>query len=272
MSENQTEQQQEQQSQTEFESGFSGVRDAIATQPEPKVEAQQEQQQEAQETPPASSTVPGVPDEQLRDLLAKASQFDALKDDLAKTRDTLHGKIGELNRTLQELKATPKGAVGRLGKEAFKRVSELNDELAEALGEDLASLPTQEVNLDEKLNPRLDALEQQLLMKIEQKALLRQHKDFYEQIKTPEFQLWIGQQTPEDQKEFNSSIDSDYLSERMSAFKTYRASLDKKQDKQRRLEQAVKPQGTQVAEGTKTAEQEFEEGFRSVRARWSSPR
>lgn len=271
MSENQTAEQIEQAAQTEFESGFKGTRDdAPAKEPEQKVEVKPEAQQsttQEQETPQASSVVPGVSDDQLRELLAKAAQFDALKDDLAKTRDTLHGKIGELNRTMQEkLKATPQGAaVGKLGKDALKNVGELNAQLAEALGKDLGALQAPDVDLDEKLNPRLSELEQKLLMQIEQRALLRQHKDFYEQIKTPEFQIWSAQQSTEDQQEFNKSIDSDYLAGKMSAFKTWRASLDKKQEKQRRLEQAVKPTGTQVADGAVTDEQAFEQGFKGVR-------
>lgn len=276
MSETQTAEQQEKQALSDFESGFNGKREeAPAGEQKPQAEAGKgtpegstAEKPTQEETPPASP-IAGMTDEQIRSLLADAGDVKSLKEDLARTRDSLFGKFGELNRTIQELKQAPKGPGGKFTKDQLKRFGALNPEFADALAEDLSTIPAPSIDLDEQLNPRIEKLKEEVtrdtVLAVERRHLLRQHKDFYEQLEKPDFKLWLGQQSAEDQKEFNSSIDSDYLAGKMSAFKEFRASLDKKQDKQRRLEQAVKPQGTQVADGAKTPEQEFEEGFRGIR-------
>jgi hypothetical protein len=225
-------------------------------------------------------TIAGLKESEVRALLARIPDLEALRADLGKTRDTMAGKYGELNRTIQTLQQGGGGG-GKLtvSKEQLKRVAEhYSDDFADALAQDLSEInagasagaqPAQltDEQLDALLNPRFEQFQHDL----EKKYLLRQHGDFYEQLKTPEFKLWFDALKPEEQTEFNASGDSIYLGDRMTAFKTWRGNLSKQQqqqqDRQQRLEEAVQTRGAAAATGVLSADQELEAGFRSVRGK-----
>lgn len=254
----------DQQAESDLESGFNGsarAESAPAATPEP-VASPEAKPEGAEQDPPL---VAGIPEEQVRSLLSKMAEFDSFREEFSKTKDTLFGKFGEINRTVQSLQKAPTAAAGaKFTKEAFKHVSGFSDEMAEALAEDLSSVIPAGVKPDEleaMLAERLEKTRHEITMEMERKALLRQHRDFYDQTATPEFKLWFNQMKPEDQATFSESGDADYLAEQMTAFKKWRESLSKKQQQKSRLEEAVHPQGTVVSSGALTDEQAFEQGF-----------
>jgi hypothetical protein len=275
--EQQSQEQDQKQEEADFEAGFKGAHAAeapatteAADPPPPKEEEPAAPAKDPESTP----TVAGLPETQIRELLAKVTQVDAFREEFAKTRDTLHGKIGELNRTLQSLQNAPPGKAGvKVAKEAFKKISELwGEEAASALADDLAGLLPQAAAADagpsdEAFNQKLEALKREVTMDVERRYLLRQHRDFYEQIQTPEFKLWLATKPADEQQKFGESIDADYLAEQMAAFKKHRSDLERTQEKTRRLEQAVHPRGTQAPDTGLSDEAAFEAGFYGTRSR-----
>lgn len=271
MSENEQQTEQtEEQAEAEFASGFEGTETPPqkAEGQKPQEPAQTEQQPVAQEQTsagetPAEDPLAGLNPAQVRELLAKASQFDSFKEEFTKTRDTLFGKLGEVNRTISNLQGQ---SGGKLTPEAFKSISErLGPEVAEAMAKDLAGVvPSgQPIDLDEKIKPHLEKVRAEMQLEFERRSLLRQHKDFYEQANTPEFQLWLNQQDEDTRKQWPESIDSDWLGEKMTDFKSWRDGLAKKQEKQKRLEQAIAPVGTQAVQAGMSDEDAFLAGFKS---------
>lgn len=269
MSENEQTQEQAEQ---DFAAGFDGTatpppQQAEVTQSEkPEVEAKPEgEQQTAQEVEqPETPTVAGLSEQQVRELLAKASQVDSLREEFTKTRDTIFGKFGELNRNLQTIQKAPATAAGaKLTKEALKNIAErLGPEAAEAIANDLSgAITAPEIDWDERLKPHLDRVRAEMQVEMERRALLKEHKDFYQQKDTPEFQLWMNQQPEDVRTQWVESIDADWLGGKMTEFKTWRDGLIKRQEKKQRLEEAITPTGTQAAQAGISDEDAFLAGF-----------
>ena len=111
-----------------FAAGFAEVRGEEPPVSEPVVEEQassEEVQKQAeapaaetqQDDTPEQNLIAGLTDEQLRGVLAKANMVDDLVLRIEKT----HGKIGELNRTIQNLQQ--KNGTAQLSAGQLKRLS-----------------------------------------------------------------------------------------------------------------------------------------------------
>lgn len=270
--------QQRQDKQAEVEAAFSGgfasmrgePQDKQAEQaekPKPKAEPERAEAAEQDNDDPFA----GLTREQIRTAIANAQRVTELEQELTRTRDGLYGKIGEVVRNQKGKSIT---------KESLKRVAEIHgEEFAAALAEDLSGaalgspvnfeelLSEKLKERDEQWNQRFETARNEFAREQEKKALLREHKDFYEQIKTPDFQLWIGQQDEATRKEFQESWDSDWLAGKMSDFKKWKSAIENKQAKKAELEKAVQPRGTQRVSGAMTAEQAFAAGFKAVSGR-----
>lgn len=265
--------QQQHDKQAEVESAFSGgFAETRGEETKPRGEPK------AQDDTPASGPAPedddpfaGLTRDQIRTAIANAQRVTELEQELTRTRDGLYGKIGEVVRNQKGKSIT---------KESLKRVSEVyGEEMAAALAEDLSGaslgstsnieelLAEKLKERDEQWNQRFEGAREEFSREQERKALLRQHKDFYEQIKTPDFQLWVGQQDEATRKEFQESWDSGWLAEKMGDFKKWKSAIENKQAKKAELEKAVQPRGTQRVSGAMTAEQAFAAGFKSVSGR-----
>lgn len=266
-------QRQEKQAEVEaaFAGGFAGQRGE--QQPKQAEKAEPQEKPEKAEAAEQDNDDPfaGLTREQIRSAIANAQRVTELEQEIARTRDGLYGKIGEVVRNQKGKSIT---------KESLKRVAQAyGEDFAAALAEDLSgaalgpAVNFEEVlaeklkERDEHWNQRFENARTEFAREQEKKALLREHGDFFEQIATPDFQLWIGQQDEATRKEFQESWDSSWLAGKMSDFKKWKTAIASKQAKKAELEKAVQPRGTQRVSGAMTAEQAFAAGFKSVAGR-----
>lgn len=287
MTEEVVEQQQEVIDQGQDDSGFeSGFAEARGEEPpvtesvsneEPAVEqGQQQAEAPAAETPqeetPEQNLIAGLTDEQLRGVLAKANMVDDLVVRIEKT----HGKIGELNRTIQQLQQ--KNGSANLSAGQLKRLSGEYPELASLLAEDLSEAlagtgggQTQQLDpsaFDARVAEQVSAVEK----KFEKKLVLRDHPDFDQVCQSDDFRLWLTTVLPpEESARLNTAWESEYVSGQITAFKTWRAAAAESAEKTResrnkRLESAVAPTGSRsVTPNQPSPDDEFEAGFKQVR-------
>jgi hypothetical protein len=266
--------QQRQDKQAEVEAAFSGGFASMRGEPPAKPAEKAKPQAESERAEAAEQDddpFAGLTREQIRTAIANAQRVTELEQEIARTRDGLYGKIGEVVRNQKGKSIT---------KESLKRVAQAyGEDLAAALAEDLSGAALgSSVNIEELLAEKLKERDEQWEQRFEnartefareqeKKSLLREHGDFFQQIATPDFQLWIGQQDEATRKEFQETWDSGWLAGKMSDFKKWKAAIASKHAKKAELEKAVQPRGTQRVSGAMTAEQAFAAGFKSVAGR-----
>ena len=237
--------------------------------PEPGTEPTPEPSPEPTPEPtpaPEPEFLDGMTKSQVKELLAKVP-------DQAKAIERLHGKIGELVRTIKQAQpaAAQPGAEGaparKLQADALKRMREDYPELAEALAEDLADLipaaPDASKDVEALVSSRVEEVEH----RFERKALTRAHPKWETEIQTPDFKLWMQSQPEKDQEEFLSSWDSDVVGGYLDRFKAHRETLAKqKQTSKARLDLATVPKGDGGAATSKLPDSAgLAAGFNKVR-------
>jgi hypothetical protein len=161
-------------------------------------------------------------------LETRAAEATALKATLEKVSGTAFGKIGGIERTLQQLQA---GGVGEVSMEDFTKLREEFPDLAEMLVEGLngalkkaprgQSQPVDFSEIENKFNAtlaeRLDAQE----LALETRLLTTRHKDWQEVVAMPEFEAWRMAKPLEFQQRL-AGRDSDFIADALSDFKASR--------------------------------------------------
>lgn len=259
----------------EFTAGFDGTT-AEAVKPEVKPEPEVT----PEVTPEPEEEVAGVPQTELRALLAKAAEVDALKEELIDTRNRIHGRFGEvtakLNELLKQNQTAPAGA--KFTAEKFKRLSKEYPEIAEAIAGDLSetfAATPEPVDIDNKLNQAVNFMRseyEQRLAAFEQDSETRRmdkyRKTWREDLATPDFSLFKSQLPPEERQSFDASWDADEINGVFKKYDAWKDGLVKKKtdqaDKKKRLEQAIQPRG-QTTDHTPSDEDAFEAGFNARR-------
>lgn len=246
--------------------------------------AAQAQADAAAQAAKATTLIAGLTEDQLKALLAKAGEVDALKEQLDKTHNKAFGHIGEMQKVLNDLKkASSSGQGGKLTTEKLKRLSAEFPEMAAMLVEDLNEAMGSQGNPA----PALDQDQIQQLVSdgiskatqvYEKKLLGIRHPDFVEAFNATDFKLWKTTLRPEAVEVLNTSWDSAVLGDALDAFKSWRkageeAALKKaatdtttKQRNDKRLEAATTPQGV-PATGAPALDDDaaFELGFKKAR-------
>lgn len=265
--------------QAAFESGFqtaSGkdVPNPVQVEPkeeEPEVEPVEPEQEEspAEEPTTEEEEVAGIPVSQLKSMLAKTAEFDNLKAELVTTRDRMFGKIGELQRTLNEVQQRPSQAGVKLAAAQLKRLSAEYPDLAEALAQDLSEVSAPEAQAQPQID--LDSYGQQITSQVQQQFETRLvemiHPDWRETVKEPDFVIW-KQGLPDDLRQgLDTSWDATFISQGLAAYKEWRdGQRVKAQSKKQRLEAAVQPSGVPQRQSAVADEADaFMAGFNSVR-------
>lgn len=268
-----------------FEAGFAEARGeelpteteqpvAETTEPEAKdeqAEVPQEQTQGDPEPTPEQVRIAGMTEDELKGLLAKVSSIDELSAQVRKA----FGKYGELNQAIQALQQRPGGGGMKLTSGQLKRLSGEYPELAELLASDLSeALATgggeaPQVDFSSELAKAVRPIEQ----KFEQRLVKRDHPDCEQIFQSKDFRLWMEVAlSPEDRVQLSASWDADYISGKLTEYKAWKAEADaqtetQREQKQKRLEQAVAPTGARTG-GPKIQSEDdaFAEGFNNVRS------
>lgn len=237
---------------SDMSAGFNKVRGITVEEPAkaatdetPPAELETQQQVEDPPEPQALSQ------EELRAALAKLNDLEQFRGQTAAETQKLHGKIGELNRTLQNVQASPTAANSEAHKAALAKLTNEYPELAETLaplfeGRTATTVPTEQIQqiVQEQVGA-VRAETQQTIQQLQaQITLTRAHPDWESIPSTPEYQKWFTAQPAEFQKQFNETWDTNFVAKGLSEFKKWKSTTyAKTREKQARLDGAVTPTG-----------------------------
>lgn len=175
---------------------------------------------------------------------------------LSHMESKLFGKIGDLNRRLENMKSATSGFSPR----AKERLSAEFPELAEMLFESAQEAPAQQqqqyqapqtaepqtdlqIDVDAVVKHNVEATTQEY----EKKLLAKDHPDWVDVAKSSEFAEWRSTLTDADNAILDNSWDASSLSQKFTEFKNWRKSQAERSEKeklrQERLSAAITPQG-----------------------------
>jgi hypothetical protein len=280
---------QEQDDQSAFEAGFAQASGKEVSNPveTPAVEVQEAVVEDSATEEAAAEPVAeepeidqtyGLPVFQIKELLAKAAEMDNLKAELASTRDRLFGHLGEVKRSLQEVKQqAPKGVA--LSAATFKRLSGEYPELAELLAQDLSEVPISNGGTPSAFDPsQLDPIFDQRLQQYQETVQRQQetrlldmfHPNWRDVAASADFKLWKQSLEPEIQNELDNSWDAAFLSQGFTAYDQWRNQQAERtrtasESRKQRLTQAMTPTGVPGNASTADDLDAFLAGFNGVR-------
>jgi hypothetical protein len=204
---------------------------------------------------------PTLSEEQVRNLFEQNNQ-------------RLFGKLGEYNRSLQEVRQIASQAQQyvpqnvQVTADNFGRMrEEFGDDFAAALAQDLSQIQMQSVQhgfnqaqIDEYISERLNGERQTF----ETKLVSMTHPDWQQVVGTKEFMEWKGKQPDEIRQMLDTSWDSEFLTTAIGAFKHQQAKQQSvSQKRTSRLANAVTPtSGGSIS--SDDFEDDFEAGFNSI--------
>lgn len=255
-----------------FSASFDGASEAPPVEQEesrPEEDAAAPEEQEAGAEEAHESTVPGVNEQQLLAMLAKLPKIDEVEQMTAAEIRKLHGKFGEVNRALQELRSSGTQHA-RLNVSNLKRVAENYPELAEMLAEDLSEsgASASQVDVDalvnQRVNERLQADREEMDRKMQVSLLTIQHRDWMKLKDSAEFGVWAQTLPQEEQQQLAETWDATYLGDKFTEFKEWLGKRTQGADQRKeRLQRAVAPKGGApvVKPGVMTEEDGFAAAF-----------
>ena len=209
----------------------------------------------------------GLTSEQMRETLSKVGKLDSM----SKQIDRLFGTLGDMQQKMTQGQTASKDEKAAV-KQEFSRTREEYPELAAVLAEDMKAVmaSTSPIDIDGAVNQRLAEKMGEMKEAFEIKLIGTQHKDWQEQVKSPDFSLWL-QTLPDQQREdVLTSSDSAVVVDAVSNFKTWISNTVKRggntQRNQKRLEDAIVPEGTARNQPvTQSEEDAFVSGFKGAR-------
>lgn len=261
------EQEQVQTEEQELASALAGYNARGDTPPADEPETSQQPEEVAA---PAIDEVPAAPSvaDELAALKAKVKEMQGSGDSEAVRR--LHGEIGNINRTIQQMQAPAKAAEAPATDEfadALAAAEREAEEFPDAIGGTVrlvklmaarqkAAPVVDVVPPDEVIAAKVTAIRRADAIE----ALADEHPDFETVRDTPEYKAWLQSKTPEFQQRFTSTWNPAVVSRGLTDFKTSLAAKQAAQQKKtNRLAAAVTPQGVPVSGGPSTIPDE--EGF-----------
>lgn len=215
----------------------------VETEPPAEVEAAQ---------PDPEPVVEALSPEEMRKALAKLSELEQSKGMTAQEMQKLHGKMGELNRTLLNLQAAGKPANSEAHKAAMQRLASEFPELAETIAplfqETGGGAGVSADDITRIVDERVGQVKAETTKTISELRaeldLTEKHPDWKMVCNTPEYQAWLQSQPEAFRQEFLATWDIGMVSDGLTKFKTWRDTTYKQQQtKQRRLAGAVTPTG-----------------------------
>lgn len=253
-----------------FAAGFED--DEEKQTPTPAAEATPPAAEEKKDEPPQPAPkYAQITEDQLNELMAKASQFDESRRQI----DTLAGHIGGVKQVVESLKQQRKSlSAGQL-----KRVAAEFPELAEALQSDLSEIggvSVDPVEIEKRVESVVESRVAAKAIEFETKILRFYHRDWDQVVVSNDFLTWKAQLPEAERTKLDSSNDGEYIADQLTAFKTAQAAKKAAADKaaaaskasdnrQKRLEAAVPPRGSGGHQPSRsTANNDFQAGWDSA--------
>lgn len=227
-----------------FSAGFDSVRGSEGAQPPEQMDDDPRDEPEAEAQEPESVEEEalaglGLTASEIKSLLQRAAKVDSIEDALGKA----HGKIGELNRTLQELKTSPQRPTPQAPAEEYDETA-LNEfestfpEFAPAV-EARARRIAQEV-MQQSAQADPDAINKAVNLAVMDAT----HKGWRETVASPEFDLWVSAQPESVRQTYATTWDHNELGGIVAKFaESRRAVADRATRSKSRLEAALTPDG-----------------------------
>ena len=267
----QEEQQTEQQVNDEFEAGFNAVRGSDEQSPEPEKQTPVEQQPAVAEQPEAQQAeaepeeekpvLAGLTESQIKTLLERASRVDEIEKQLRNA----HGKIGELNGTLKELKTAKQPTPSAPAETSDESFSEFERDFPE-----VAKLARKTVDDHLKAQQPAQQVQPADYQKDIQLALMDTlHDGWREAVQSQDFSLWLATQAEDVQQTYHTTESAKVLGSVINGFKDWQKSSQNRSAKSKqRLEAAITPDGNppRITQAP-SADDDFAAGFYSVRQR-----
>jgi hypothetical protein len=226
-------------------------------------------QAEAAATTEEEPVIGGFKQSEFRALLAKAQRVDDVE---AK----LHGKIGELTRTLKAIQDTPAGKPVQITADNFKELKEHFPEMAEMITQGLNGLMLGGAPSAPNPAEFQQLVDQQVAVKLTEhrqetaKTLLSmKHPDWHPTVNSDDFRRWMEKLPEADRARLNNSWEPAFVSEKIDQFKARAAEQPPtapRKNSEKRLASAVTPQGVPNAGPTTVPDSAgLSAGFSKVR-------
>lgn len=250
----------------DLEAGFAGAETSTET-PEADVQQAAEESDQQDDRPWYAR----VTEAQFSEIVSKANSVDTLKDEYTRKLDQAFGKIGSIQQLLAQKQAeTPSGQSVEIDDEDLAELAEF-PEIAAGLKNALSRVAGkmrgtgQAFDIDSAIAQRFESLKEETTVAVETKLLTRAHRDWKETIQAPEFQHWLSAKPQEFQVQLLSSVDSEFIGDALSEFKSARAAAPAKKTTARadRFAAAVNPRSSGGAPAGRSEDDEFDAGFNS---------
>ena len=231
-----------------FSAGFDSVRGSEGAQPPEQMDDDPRDEPEAEAQEPESVEEEalaglGLTASEIKSLLQRAAKVDSIEEALGKA----HGKIGELNRTLQELKTSPQRPTPQAPAEEYDDAA-LNEfestfpEFAPAV-EARARRIAQEV-MQQSAQSGQQADPEAISKAVNLAVMDATHKGWRETVASPEFDLWVSAQPESVRQTYATTWDHNELGGIVAKFaESRRAVADRATRSKSRLEAALTPDG-----------------------------
>ena len=205
------------------------------------------QQQGAQQAEPATAAEPEKKEPTIAEVLA---MIEEQKTERQKLNDKVFGKVGDLEQRLTALKSTASGLHPKAKERLKADFVELHDMLFGGDDDGAPAEPQQVAPAAAQAQPvsTMGADGFTAEQRMELRLLKRDHPDYEQVARSPEFAAWQGSAlSPDDAAALNDAWDADLVSKRLSEFKAFQAASSKQasenQIRQNRLNDAINPRG-----------------------------
>ncbi len=254
-----------------FNAGFDSIRNGSEGEqpPEHRYEEPEDQPQEQEPEQPEEDALAGLglTASEIKSLLQRAAKVDSIEDALGKA----HGKIGELNRTLQELKSSgqrptqQQAPAGGYDDESLTEFESTFPEFAPAV-EARARRIAQEVmqqSAQAGQQPDPEAVSKAVNLAVMDAT----HKGWRDTVASQDFDLWIATQPDSVRQTYATTWDHNELGEILGQFSvSRRAVADRTTKSKQRLEAAITPDSRALRVSRAATELDaMQAGFESVR-------
>ena len=236
------------------------VKPEVPEQPQVEGPVTDETKTEQAETPADDvPKVAGFTEDELRNLLSRVAKMDELEAGLRKA----HGKIGELNGSLQELRTKapakapePTIDVAHVEDDYPDIAAWVKTQMGQKEPEQASQQPEQPAQGDKSVELQLALME-------------HMHEGWQEKVQSRDFNLWLAAQTDDYRTKYQTASTAKELSSVLTQFDSWTSGKNQRSTSgQKRLEQAMTPQGSAGKPKTApTAEEAFLAGFKSVATR-----
>jgi hypothetical protein len=179
--------------------------------------------------------------------------------------EKIHGKLGELNRTLSQMQT---GGKLKVNASKLTRIAEnFDSDFAQSLAEDLSeALEGAGNGSGVDVDTLKEALRTEMATEFDKKmqvSLLKiQHRDYAEIYGSDEFAQWKQTLPADELNELETTWDAAFISDKLTEFKQHKATQNNTTERNNeRLARAITPSGTKSVQKVIATE---EDGFNSV--------